>query len=188
MTHKIWQKKQKLNFSKDVIDIVQFGSSIVEDSNPNDIDIAVIFNKIPLKNQLLESQKIKRQLEKLSEIPIHINSFDFYSLFDKSNFAKDNLLFLGKSILSGDFFVKKFGLNPRVQIYYSLFNLDKKDKVRFNYMLNGRKGVYGLLRKYSGKLLKPGLIEILPEHEEVFVLGIKKFGIKFEVKRIFLMN
>ena len=48
----LWQKKPELNYSKDVFDIVQFGSSVKEGENPNDLDIAVIFNKIPLKEQL----------------------------------------------------------------------------------------------------------------------------------------
>jgi predicted nucleotidyltransferase len=84
---KLWQKRPKLAYSKDVLDIVQFGSSAEEGKNPNDLDIAVIFNKIPLKEQLNQAQEIKKQLETASEIPIHINSFDLYSLFDNSNFA-----------------------------------------------------------------------------------------------------
>ena len=62
MTQKLWQKKLKLNYSKDVFDIVQFGSSVIEGEAPNDIDIAVIFNKIPLKDQLNQAQKIKIQI------------------------------------------------------------------------------------------------------------------------------
>ena len=81
MTQKLWQKKLKLSYSDEVIDIVQFGSSIFEDSRPNDVDIAVIFKKIPVKEQLIERQKIKKQLEKITELPIHVESFDFYSFF-----------------------------------------------------------------------------------------------------------
>jgi len=85
----------------------------------------------------------------------------------------------GKSLISGDFFFKKIWINPRIQIYYSLNNLLKKDKIRFNYMLNGKKGIYGLLRKYKGELLKPGLIKIFPEHKEIFINSIKKFKVNF---------
>ena len=178
------QKKQKLNYSKDVFDIVQFGSSIMENSNPNDIDIAVIFNKIPLKEQLDQAQIIKNQLQKLSDIPIHINAYDLYSFFDESNFAKENILFYGKSLISGDYFSKKLGLNPRMQISYDLKNLEKKGKVKFHYMLKGKKGSYGLIKKYGGKLLNPGLIEIFPEYENVFIENIKKITDKFEIKKI----
>ena len=108
MMQKLWQKKLKLSYSKEVIDIVQFGSSVKENSKPNDIDIAVIFNKIPLKDQLNESQKIKKQIQSLSSIPIHVKSFDLYSLFDSANFAKEGILSYGKSIISGDYFSKNF--------------------------------------------------------------------------------
>lgn len=184
MMQKLWLKKLKLNYSSEVIDIVQFGSSIFEGKTPNDIDIAVIYKKIPIKEQLIHSQEIKKQLEKVSEIPIHINSYDFYSLFDSSNFAKDGIIFSGKSIIHGDNFSKRIGLNSKIQIFYSLINLKKKDKIRFNYTLNGKKGEYGLLKKFNGVLLKPGLIEINPEFEMIFADSIKVFKVEFSVKKI----
>ena len=170
MTQKLWLKNLKLSYSKDVFDIVQFGSSVIEGKIPNDIDIAVIFNKIPLKDQLEQAQKIKKQIQGYTDVEIHIKSFDLYSLFDKSNFAKEDILYFGKSLIFRDYFAKKFGFLPRIQIFYSLKNLKKKDKIRFNYILNGKKGKYGLLRKYNGKLLKPGLIEFNPEFELIFVV------------------
>lgn len=184
MMQKLWQKKLKLSYSKDVLDIIQFGSSVIEGKEPRDLDVAVIFQKIPLKEQLEQSQKIKKQLQKVSKIPIHISSFDLYSLFDKGNFAKENILFYGKSIISKDYFVKKFGLIPKIQISYSLKDLKKKDKIKFNYMLNGRKGKYGLLREYGGKLLNPGLIEISPEYREIFLEGMKKITPKFKAVNV----
>ncbi len=184
MMQKLWQKKLKLNYSKDVLDIIQFGSSVIESEVPNDIDIAVLFDKIPLKDQLIQAQNIKKQLQENSELPIHIKSFDFYTLFDKSNFSKENILFYGRSFISQEYFSKRLGISPKIQISYSLKNLKKKDKIRFNYMLNGRKGDYGLLRKYKGKLLNPGLIEIEPEHEKIFIQNIKKITSEFGIKKI----
>lgn len=96
MMLKLWQKKLKLKYNKEVIDIVQFGSSIFENSEPNDIDIVVIFKKIPLKEQLEERQNIKNQIQKKVELPVHMESFDFYSFFDKGNFAKQGIFFLWK--------------------------------------------------------------------------------------------
>ena len=103
---KLWLKKPKLNYSESVVDIVQYGSSVIGGNQPNDIDIAVIFKKIPVKNQLNESQEIKKQLAGISPLPIHIKSFDFYSLFDKSNFAQEGILFYGRSLLNQDYFSK----------------------------------------------------------------------------------
>ena len=184
MTYKLWQKKLKLNYSKDVLNIVQFGSSTIEGVSPNDIDIAVIFQKIPLKEQLNQAQQIKNQLKKETELPIHINSFDLYSLFHEGNFAKENILFYGKSLITKDYFSKIFGLTPRIQISYDLRDLDKKDKVRLHYTLKGKKGKYGLVKKCGGDLLNPGLIEIHPEHEKIFTEAIKKTTSKIKIKKI----
>ena len=184
MTQKLWQKKLKLKYSKDVFDIVQFGSSVLEGREPRDLDMAVIFQKIPLREQLNQAQKIKKQLQKISEFSIHISPFDLYSLFDRSNFARESILFYGRSLISGRYFAEKFGLNPRIHICYSLKDLKKKGKIRFHYMLKGRGGKYGLLKKHGGKLLKPGLIEIFPEHENVFINAIKKLISEFDVKKV----
>jgi len=184
MTQKLWLKKLKLSYSKEVFDIVQFGSSVMEDSKPNDVDVAVIFQKIPMKEQLNQAQEIKKQLQKFSEFPIHIKPFDLYSFFDESNFAKDNILFYGKSIISGNYFSQKLGLMPKIQIVYSLKNLKKKDKIKFNYMLNGKGGKYGLLKRYGGELTSPRVIEISPEQEGIFINSIKKLISEFKVKKI----
>lgn len=178
------QKKQKLNYSAEVMDIVLFGSAVFEDSNANDLDIAVIFKSGKLKQQLEEAQKIKKQLVKKYTLPIHIQSYNLYSLFDKGNFARESILFSGKSLIYGKYFVEIFGLVPKVQISYSLKKLEKKDKVRFNYILNGKKKEYGLLRKYGGKLLGPGLIEINPEYEMVFVSAMKSITSDIKIKRV----
>ena len=169
MMQKLWLKKLKLNYSKNVLDIVQFGSSVIEGSNPNDIDIAIIFQKISLKEQLEERQKIKEQLQKKVDLPIHIESFDLYSLFDKGNFAKEGVLFYGKSLISGKNFSESFGIYPRLKISYDLSALKKKDKVRFNYLLNGKGGSYGLLRGRGGKIVSPGVIEVSPCDENLFL-------------------
>lgn len=182
------QKKLDLHFSKNVIDIVQFGSSVLDGEKPNDIDIAVIYEKISVKDQLEQSQEIKRQLEaKFAHIPIHIKSYDLYSFFDKGNFAKDSIMIYGKSLITGDYFSKLFGLEPTIVIRYHLLGLEKKDKIRFNYMLNGKKGKYGLLREYEGKLVGPGVIEIRPECEKIFCDSINDIISKFSVEKMFVV-
>lgn len=186
MMQNLWQKKLKLNYSNDVFDIAQFGSSVIEGKKPNDIDIAVIFSRISVKEQLIQAQEIKKQLQKISNLPIHVTSFDLYSFFNASNFAKENILFYGKSLISKNYFSNIFGFNPRIQISYSLKDLKKKDKVKFNYMLSGRKGEYGLLRACKGKLIAPGIIEIFPEHEDLFVSSIKQITNKFKIKKILI--
>ncbi len=186
MTYKLWQKKLKLDYNKDVLDMVQFGSSMIEGTTPNDVDIAVIFQKIPLKKQLNQSQEIKNQLKKESELPIHINAFDLYSFFHEGNFTRENILFYGKSLITKDYFSKIFGLTPKIQISYELKNLEKKEKVKLHYTLKGKKGKYGLIKKYGGGLLNPGLIEIQPEYENIFLEEIKKITKNIKTKKVLI--
>lgn len=188
MMQKLWQRKLKLKYSKNVFDIVQFGSSVIDGKDARDIDVAVIFNSLPLKRQIDEAYEIKKHLEGLTEKAIHISHYELYSLFDAGNFAREGIIFYGRSLIYGGYFAEKFGLKPRIQIFYSLQKLSKKDKVRFHYMLQGRKGKYGMLRKYGGKLINPGLIEIMPEHEEIFINSVKEIASEFSVKRMLVEN
>jgi len=188
MMQKLWQIKPKLSYSADILDIVQFGSSVEEGREPNDIDIAVIFKAIPLREQLNQSQEIKKLIQKFVSIPVHIKSFDFYSFFNKGDFAKESILFYGKSLLTGGCFSEIFGITPKIQIRYNLKDLRKKDKVRFNYLLNGKGGKYGLLKKYNGELIAPTLIQISPENENIFINSLKKITYKFVAEKIFLLK
>lgn len=185
---KLWQKKQKLNYSKNIFDIVQFGSSVLEDDSPNDLDIAVIFYKIPVKEQIKEAHEIKKQVGKLTQVPVQVESFDLESFFKEGNFARQGILFYGKSILNGKYFADKFGMTPRLRISYILKDLEKKDKVRFNYLLSGKGGSYGLLKKYGGKLIYPGVIETLPENEKIFIKRMKRITDKINLEKIFILN
>jgi hypothetical protein len=159
---------------------------VQEESQPNDIDIAVIFQKVLLKEQLIEAQKIKRQLEKQEDLPIHIKAFDFYTLFDKANFAQEGILFYGKSLISQKNFAEQLNLIPKVQISYNLEHLVKKEKIKFNYLLQGKNKKYGILRKCNGKLIRPGLIEINPEWEKLIIIAIKEQIDSFKIRKIFL--
>ena len=85
MTQKLWLKKPTLQYSKNIFDIIQFGSSVKEEKTPNDIDIAVIFNSLPLKDQLNDSQEIKKQLQKILTNNAHQNTLlgkDVFYLHD----------------------------------------------------------------------------------------------------------
>lgn len=185
---KLWLKNLTLNYDESVFDIVQFGSSTFESSEPNDIDVAVIFKNTSVKNQMESAQNIKEQLQSKVKIPIHVKSFDLYSFFDKGNFAKENILFNGFSLLNKNEFSLKFGLKPFVNINYDLNKFDKKTKIRFNYLLSGRQGKYGLLKKYGGKIIGPGILQIAPIHEKIFLEKINKFNLDYEVSHIFIQK
>jgi len=63
-------------------------------------------------------------------------------------------------------------------------NVKRRTSKKFNYMLSGKNKKYGLLRKYNGKIVKPGMIEIFPEYGDLFIDNIKKITSHFELKKI----
>ena len=177
-------EKQGLDYSDKVIDIIQYGSSVMESVEPNDIDIAVIYRSgTSLKEQLEESQKIKGQLRDRKELDV--KSFTIESLFEPSNFAREGIMLYGVSILNKRYFARLFGLDPKIHVKYNLSQLEKKDKVRLNYFLSGKREREGILKKSKGKILSPGLIEIPPEYEKVIVERLKTITDNVDVKGIF---
>src|SRR3989344_822837 len=129
MTHKLWLQKQKLNYNKNVFDIIQFGSS-----------------------------------------------------------TRENNLFHGISLIDKKFFSEKLRFIPKIQIYYSLERMGKNEKIKFNYMLSGRGGKYGLLKKYNGNLIRPGLVEISPNYENIFIEKISALTKKFRIKKVLVSS
>ena len=91
---------------------------------------------------------------------------------------------VGKSLITNNSFSEKLGLIPKTQISYELKNLEKKEKIRFHYLLQGKKETPGLLQKEGGKLIKPGLIEIPPEKTKIFLKKMNKITDKIKVKNI----
>ena len=131
---------------------------------------------------------MKKQIEKLTSFPVQVESFDLESFFQEGNFARQGIMFHGKSILNGKYFAEKFGMVPKLRVSYVLKNLEKKDKVRFNYLLSGKQGNYGLLKRYGGKLIYPGVIETSSDNEKVFVEKMKKITDKINVEKIFILD
>ena len=60
--------------------------------------------------------------------------------------------------------------------------------MRFNYLLNGKRGSYGLLRKYGGKIISPGLVETAPENEKIFLEQMKKITKNLSIERTFAVK
>ena len=188
MMQELWQKKWKLKYSQDVIDIALFGSAIFGGEKINDLDVIVLFKKIALKDQLHQTQEIKKQIQEQVSLPVHVKPFDMESFFDKGNFAQGGILFYGKSMINRKDFSENFGLTPKSRIRYALDSLKKKDKVKFNYLLSGKQGHYGLLRKYGGELVAPGIIETMPENEKIFVEQMKRITKDIIVERGFVLG
>lgn len=181
----LWQKNLPLHLDSAVLAVVQFGSTVIEGVTPNDVDIAILFKEVPLKQQLDIAQDIKQQLEKNVELPIHVKAFTYETLFDSSNFARIAIMSCGMDLLTKKPFAQRFGLKAQMQFAYSLQTLTKTEKVRIHYQLRGKKGDYGLLKKIGGVLVKPGLVRVPPNTEPIMSAFFTEEHITHEKKLIF---
>ena len=55
-------------------------------------------------------------------------------------------------------------------------------------VIKWKKGNYGLLRKYGGKIINPGVVETMPENEKIFLEQMRKITKNLSVERIFAVK
>jgi len=178
----LWKKNLELSYDDTIIDIVQFGSSVKEGTEPNDIDLVVLFKDIPIKEQLNKAQNIKEQLETQSTIPIHIKPLTYKTLFAPGNFAKEGIIGYGMSLITKKPFSEQFSMKANTYITYSLQEKTKTEKVRVHYNLRGKKGEYGILREVQGTLVKPGMIKVAPQKEDAIIRYLEEEKVTYEKK------
>jgi len=176
-----------IEYPDTIYDIVQFGTSLEKDKM-SEVQIGIIFKACSKEEQMIMSQAIKEQMSNSLRIKVEVKSFDLYSFFEPSNFNEKNTLFNAKSLITSKYFFERFNFSPRTQINYKLDHLEKKDKIRFHYLLKGKKETKGLLEKNDGCLLGPGLIEIPPEKTNLFIEKMSKISNKLIVKDILVQK
>lgn len=154
-----WLKSEQKD--KEIFDIVLYGSAVKGKIKPADLDIVVIFRYGTLKERLDKIQEIKRRIK--TKVNVDIKGIVWEELFQEEFFARSGIFLEGISLFSGEPFSKKIGYNSKVLFFYDLRKKNHKEKVKFNYLLNGRKGE-GILKKINALRLTPGVIEVSVEH------------------------
>jgi predicted nucleotidyltransferase len=174
---KKWNKPWKIN----VADILLFGSAVKGKSNPNDIDLCIVFrDKVDLN--------IVKEAELILGDKFHVSSLVVDNFFTKIHSLAKTILFEGKSILTNKNLSETLGLNSSLLFSYSLSKEDNSKKVRFVYLLRGRGDDKGLVNKWGGEFISNSAF-ILPvdkdnEAQEVF----NSWKINFKRRRLLLMS
>ena len=170
----------KKHLKNNVADIFIIGSYLKDKIEPRDIDIIVLFKEKNLREVEEILYKIK---EAISIKEIHIEPLFSDSFLSESIFL--TILHEGFSIRHG----KKVSEMIKVKAYslfsYKLENLSKVEKVRFAQALYGR-NKDGLIYAENGIILGQGSFMIYIEREEIFKELMKRWGIKYNYKRIFV--
>jgi len=175
--------KNELN-DPEIFDIVIYGSVVKGESRPNDLDLVVIFRSGTLKERLNKVQQIKSKLK--FPLRIDLKGILWEELFQEEFFARSGIFGEGISIATGQSFARRIGFSNSVQFIYELKDKSHSDKVKFNYVLSGRKNA-GMIKKLGGKRLTSGVVEIPVEHSHDFENILKMHKITF-IKRSILIS
>lgn len=185
-------KSESKKFQKNnrVFDIILYGSYVKGKRKPNDIDILIIFNEIPIKTQLEKVQEFKNNIKsKIPEVDkFDIKSINLKDLFDKTILSRQGILTEGFSLIDGISFSKKLGFVGKALITYDLSDLSNSNKTKFLFSLSGRRGEKGLIEKFNMKKLGKNVLLSPIEKTELIREFLEKWKIKFEIKNILVQE
>jgi len=174
------KKKLASEIKGDIFDIVIFGSVVNGKTAPKDIDILVIFENLSLKDRLDILQHMKKKIPKGSDI----QQILLKDLFEGSFFAKTGILLEGISCRTVKEFSEQLGFSGYSIFTYDFKGLSHTQKIRFNYVLSGRRKNTGILEEIKGIRLGDGVIKVpifaSDEFEEIFLahhINYKRFNI-----------
>jgi predicted nucleotidyltransferase len=165
---------------KEVADIFLFGSAIKGKEFPEDMDICVVFKQKVSNEVLLELEKI------LKEFKVHISSLTVDNFFSKPHSLIKTMLVEGVSLINEKPFIQNFGFLSSALYSYNLSELKLSEKVKFIYLLKGRKNNEGIVKKFGGEWLADScfIIPITKDSEMLAIL--KKWLIPFKRKEVLI--
>jgi len=140
---KLSKESIKLNkkYPKLIDDIILFGSVIRGKTDPNDIDMIIIFRKKLNKDIEYEFKKnVSSFIPNLAIISKTKNTVQ-----DSSFSARESLLFEGYSLLKKRFIANQLGFSSYGFFKYNTKSLNNTNKTKFYYSLNGRRGSNGIV-------------------------------------------
>lgn len=172
------KKIEGLDLSE-VADIFLFGSAVRGKEFPKDIDICVVFRKKIIRETI---DAITKRLGKLN---VHISSLSIDNFFKRPHSLIKTVLVEGKSILTSKIFIQNFGFSSYVLYSYNLSKLKLSDKVKFVYLLKGRKEE-GMVKKLKGEWMADSCF-IIPVQSDSEILAIfKKWFVQYKRKEVLI--
>lgn len=180
---KNWLKSEQKD--KEIFDILVYGSAVKGKLNPADLDIVVIFRSGTLKERLDRIQEIKRKIK--TKVNVDIKGILLEELFQEAFFARSGIFVEGISVFNGEPFAKKIGFDNGTLFFYDLLGKSHTEKVKFSYLLSGRKDM-GIIEKLRGKRLSSGVVEIPLTHSLEFEEILKLHKINYHKKTVLIQR
>lgn len=172
------KKKERVIF-----DIILFGSAVKGKIFPKDIDIVVIFLEGSLRERLDKVQQIKDKLKTLNK-NFDIKQITLKELFSSHFLARTGVLLEGLSLFTGKKFCELLGFQSHTLFWYNLNGMSHTQKVKFNYILAGRKYMEGVIKEFNGERLSRGVIKIPIENSLEFEEILKNNKVNYRKKDI----
>jgi len=174
------RKKLKGLDLTEIIDIFLFGSAVKGKEFPKDIDICIVFRK-KISEEMIDDIE-----NRLKEFDLHISSLIINNFFKKPHPLIKTLLIEAISILTGKPFIQNFGFLSYVLYSYDLSKLKLSKKVRFVYLLKGRKKGMGVVAKMNGEWITDSCFIIPIRKDSEILIILKKWLIPFKRKEVLI--
>ncbi|MBU1004455.1 MAG: nucleotidyltransferase domain-containing protein [Nanoarchaeota archaeon] len=168
--------------TKEIFDIVVYGSLVRGKDKPSDIDIAIVLNEEISVNEKLElAERVKNKLDLLGG-NFDVKAIGLSDLYDEGFIARQAILAEGYSLIYEKFLHEKFGFKTSVIFKYKLDKLDYSHKKMFYYALNGRRKQKGLLELKGAKMMGDCVVKVPLIHSEEFKDMFKLNGIDYKIE------
>lgn len=166
-----WIKKNR------IIDVILFGSSVRGKTKVGDIDLCIL-----IKNE--DEKKSIDLVDSLSGLVpnSHVNILTL-SAFIEGNSLVKTLMQEGVSIKNKRNFSLLFGFSNQSLFIYSLKKFIPSKRVRFHYMLKGRKS-RGILKEVNGRFIGTGSILVPTSKEDTLMEVFEQWDVDYKVERI----
>jgi len=172
----------KLAKSKDIFDIVLYGSAVKGKEEPEDVDILVIFKDNPLNKRAETAQSLKENFAKKLE-GIDIKTINLQELFESDFLARQAALIEGYSLLHNMPFCERMGFKGYALFTYTLKGLTQTDKTRFVYALSGRMKE-GIISELKAEPLGRGAVIVPISSSFRFEAFMQKWHLHYKKKSI----
>ncbi len=160
---KIKNKLKEFLKDKEIFDVVLFGSLIKGKTQPRDIDVALITNKV-----------IKPEIE-----GYHISLIKPEEFFTDQPSITTTILREGFSLRKNAFFIEGLKFENKVLFTYKLNDKNSSQKVKTVNILRGKNKEKGIVEEYGGKWLANQVFTVSISAEYIIESLLKNLNIKY---------
>lgn len=183
LTALITHAEELIRVHPEVFDVILYGSTVLGKPIPGDTDLMIITRKpITPKEARNITINFKKHLikEGFSREKLDIRAMSLEDLFDPNNLATLGLIIEGYSLTQKKSVAELVNGKAYTLFQFTLENLSRKDRVRFQYALKGRDMKNGLLKELNAQQLGSWVVTVPIQHTWRFKEFLDRWNVKYE--------